>query len=30
MIARLIQYFIHEDQPWDCYVDVLAGIPENH
>jgi hypothetical protein len=29
MIARLIQRFIQEEQAWDRYVDVLAGIPEN-
>lgn len=29
MIARLIQRLIQEDQAWDGYVDVLAGLPAN-
>lgn len=30
MITRFIQRFFQEEQAWDCYVDILAGIPDNH
>ncbi len=29
MIARFIQRFIQEDQAWDRYVDIFAGLPDN-
>ncbi len=29
MIARFIQRFIEEEHAWDCYIDALAGLPDN-
>lgn len=29
MILRFIHCFIAEKHAWDCYVDALAGLPEN-
>jgi len=29
MMTRLIRHFFQEDNPWDCYVDLLANLPDN-
>jgi len=29
MIARFIERLLSEDQAWDSYVDILAGLPDN-
>ena len=29
MIARFLQRIIQEEQAWDRYVDILAGLPDN-
>lgn len=30
MIARLIQRLTRDSNAWDCYVEIIAGIPDNH
>lgn len=29
MIARFIERLLSEDQAWDSYVNILAGLPDN-
>lgn len=29
MITRFIERWLSEDQAWDSYVDILAGLPDN-
>lgn len=29
MIARLIQRFALEEETWECYVNIIASIPNN-
>jgi len=30
MIARFIQRFLQEENSWEQYADVFAGLPENY
>lgn len=30
MIARLVHALLQETAPWDSYVEVLAGLPDNY
>ena len=30
MIARFIERLLSEDQAWDNYVDIFAGLPDNY
>jgi hypothetical protein len=29
MITRIIQSFIQEQHAWDCYIDIMANLPDN-
>ena len=30
MITRFIERLLSEDQAWDNYVDIFAGLPDNY